>query len=53
MELTLLAHRIYNDYKEKKQLKNWKQDNKFKLLSLADQLKVHNLINNFIRQDFY
>jgi hypothetical protein len=53
MVLTILAHKIYNEYKEKKQLKNWKQDNKFKLLSLKDQVKVHDLINNFIRQDFY
>ena len=53
MLLTILAHKIYNEHKEKKQLKNWKQDNKFKLLSLKDQVKVHDLINNFIRQDFY
>lgn len=53
MVLTILAHKIYNEYKEKKQLKNWKQDKRYKLLSLSDQTKIHNLINNFIRQDFY
>ena len=48
-----IAHKIYNRWQDKSDLKNWKQDEEFNSLPLTNQIKVHDIINNFIRQDYF
>ena len=48
-----LAHEIYNTWQTKNDLKNWKQDERYANNTRANQNAIHNIINNFIRQDYF
>lgn len=48
-----IAHEIYTRNQEMKTLKQWKEDPRYKELNNIEKLKVHNIINNFIRQDYF
>jgi len=48
-----IARKIYTKWQDKSDLKNWKHDEEFNSLALTNQIKVHNIINNFIRQDYF
>tara|TARA_R110000868_G_scaffold293321_1_gene553843 strand:+ start:120 stop:302 length:183 start_codon:yes stop_codon:yes gene_type:complete len=48
-----IAKKIYDKWQDKSDLKNWKQDEEFNSLALTNQIKIHNLINNYIRQDYF
>jgi hypothetical protein len=48
-----IAYKIYTRWQDKSDLKNWKHDEEFNSLPLTNQIKVHDIINNFIRQDYF
>ena len=48
-----LAHEIYNTWQTKNDLKNWKQDERYANNTRTNQNAIHNIINNFIRQDYF
>ena len=54
-EITLqqIAHAIYTDWQDKSDLKNWKRDERYVHNTRTNQDAIHNIINNFIRQDYF
>ena len=48
-----IAHKIYTKWQDKSDLKNWKQDEEYNTFNRAKQNAIHDLINNFIRQDYF
>ena len=47
------AHNIYTTWQNKSDLKNWKQDERYVHNTRTNQDAIHNIINNFIRQDYF
>ena len=54
-EFTLqqIAHEIYAKWQGENNLKNWKQDPRYVHNTRTNQNAIHNIINNFIRQDYF
>jgi hypothetical protein len=48
-----IAHKIYTKWQDKSDLKNWKQDEEYNTFDRVKQNAIHNIINNFIRQDYF
>ena len=48
-----MAHKIYTTWQDKSDLKNWKQDERYVHNTRTNQDAIHNIINNFIRQDYF
>ena len=48
-----MAHEIYTTWQNKSDLKNWKQDERYVHNTRTNQDAIHNIINNFIRQDYF
>ena len=48
-----IAHKIYTKWQDKSDLKNWKQDEEYNTFNRVKQNAIHNIINNFIRQDYF
>ena len=48
-----IAHKIYTKWQDKSDLKNWKQDEEYNSFNRAKQNAIHDIINNFIRQDYF
>ena len=53
MVLQQMAHEIYAKYQGENNLKNWKQDERYVHNTRTNQDTLHNIINNFIRQDYF
>ena len=51
--LQQIAHEIYAKWQEENNLKNWKQDERYVHNTRTNQDTLHNIINNFIRQDYF
>jgi len=54
-EITLqqMAHEIYAKWQGEGNLRNWKQDPRYVLNNRTNQHAIHDIINNFIRQDYF
>lgn len=54
-EFTLqqIAHEIYAKWQGENNLKNWKQDPRYVHNTRTNQNAIHDIINNFIRQDYF
>ena len=48
-----IAHKIYTKWQDKSDLKNWKQDEEYNTFDRVKQNTIHDIINNFIRQDYF
>ena len=48
-----IAHKIYTKWQDKSDLKNWKHDEEYNSFDRVKQNAIHNIINNFIRQDYF
>ena len=48
-----IAHAIYTKWQDKSDLKNWKQDPRYANNNRSNQHAIHDIINNFIRQDYF
>ena len=48
-----IAHAIYTEWQNKSDLKNWKHDPRYVHNTRTNQDAIHNIINNFIRQDYF
>lgn len=53
MVLQQIAHEIYAKWQGENNLKNWKQDERYVRNTRANQNAIHNIINNWIRQDYF
>lgn len=48
-----IAHKIYTKWVDLGDLTNWKKDETYQRLPRTTQDAIHNIINNFIRQDYF
>ena len=48
-----IAHEIYAKWQGENNLKNWKQDERYVHNTRTNQDAIHNMINNWIRQDYF
>ena len=53
MTVQQIAHEIYAKWQGEGNLRNWKQDPRYALNNRTNQDAIHNIINNFIRQDYF
>jgi hypothetical protein len=53
MTVQQIAHAIYTKWQDENNLKNWKKDYRYALNTRTNQDAIHNIINNFIRQDYF
>ena len=51
--LQQIAHEIYTSHQEMGTLKQWREDPRYNELHTIAKSKVFNIINNFIRQDYF
>ena len=48
-----MAHEIYTKWVDLGDLTNWKKDERYVHNTRTNQDAIHNIINNFIRQDYF
>lgn len=48
-----LAHKIYTAWQDKKDGVSWTEDPRYRELHTIARTQVRNIINNFIRQDYF
>ncbi len=48
-----IAHKIYTKYQDERGLKNWEKDEEYNTFNRAKQNAIHDIIFNFIREDYY
>ena len=53
MTVQQIAHEIYTSHQEMGTLKQWREDPRYNELHTIAKSKVFNIINNFIRQDYF
>ena len=51
--LQQIAHEIYAKWQGENNLKNWKQDERYVHNTRTNQDAIYNIINNFIRKDYF